>query len=126
MFSPPLRASQPPEGPGKVKRGPKVSRAHTPPTTPPQCAKQFEQLDADNSGVLEPQEACPPIVAMFQVMLPDEGGTGGGAPHPPHTTLQSIPIAGPPPTVQQCLTIIASEFDQGGCVGDVRQGRASI
>ena len=55
-----------------------------------QCAQSFEELDVDKSGVLEPQEAAPPIVAI----------------------LQSIPIAGPPPTVQQCLIMIASEFDQ--------------
>ena len=55
-----------------------------------QCAQTFEKLDADKSGVLEPQECAPPIVALFQ----------------------GIPIAGPPPTVQQCLIMIASEFGE--------------
>ena len=55
-----------------------------------QCAQSFEKLDADKSGVLEPQESVPSIVALFQ----------------------GIPIAGPPPTVQQCLIMIASEFGE--------------
>ena len=31
------------------------------------CAKSFEQLDADKSGVLEPQEAVPPIIEMYDL-----------------------------------------------------------
>ena len=29
------------------------------------CEQAFEQLDADKSGVLEPQEAVPPIIEMY-------------------------------------------------------------
>ena len=55
------------------------------------CAQQFEALDADKSGKLEPKELIPAIVEMLTPALAAQGM--------------------PPPTVEQCLMFAQVQED---------------